>query len=227
MFFSASRYHYHEYAANVEKWNVNGPGKKHSIVDGGRVLKYLPIALVQMPLTLKSPSIGKAPHAPSTFLCPSCWFRNAIYSLRGPIKSRSGFQARRHPPPRRHATTSAPVSPVNAHRELPPPFRELRETLSALQNKAAAYVNAGQLQLALRGVESENPVTRVAGKKPLPVRMIQHGLTQSIVLGLNGHQGASRLTRALLADPLNSEPEWEKQLLIEADGGDGKALLLR
>ncbi|MCJ1464864.1 hypothetical protein MMC07_003479 [Pseudocyphellaria aurata] len=161
-----------------------------------------------MPLTLKSPSIGKG-HAPSTFLCPSCWFRNAINSLRVSVKSRSGFQARWHPPPRRHASTSAPVSPVSAHRELPPPFQELRSTLSALQKQAAAYVNAGQVQLALRGVESENPVTRV------------------VVLGLNGHQGASRLTRVLLADPLSPEPEWEKQLLIEADRGDGKALLLR
>ena len=49
----------------------------------------------------------------------------------------------------------------------------------------------------------------------------------TIVLGINGQQGARRLIRALLADPLSSEPEWEKQLLIEADSADGKAVLIR
>ncbi|MCJ1264789.1 hypothetical protein MMC22_004664 [Lobaria immixta] len=161
-----------------------------------------------MPLTLKSPSIGKA-HASSTFLCPSCRFRNAIHSLHSHIKSRSGFHARRHPPQRRHASTTAPVTAINAHRELPSPFRELRDSLSSLQNKAAVYVNSSQTQLALRGLESANAVTRMA------------------VLGLNGQQGARRLTRALLADPLSSEAEWEKQLLLKADSEDGKALLLR
>lgn len=126
-----------------------------------------------MPLTLKSPSIGKA-HTPSTtFLCPSCRFRNAIYSLRSQIKSRSGFQARRHPPQRRHTSAVAQVTAINAHRELPPPFRELRDSLSSLQTEAAVYVNSSQLQLALRGLESENAVTRVASKTPRPRRMIQ------------------------------------------------------
>lgn len=47
-----------------------------------------------------------------------------------------------------------------------------------------------------------------------------------VVLGLNGQQGARRLTRALLADPLVSEPEWER-ILTEADERDGKAWVLR
>lgn len=45
---------------------------------------------------------------------------------------------------------------------------------------------------------------------------------------MDGHQGARRLARALLADPLSPEPEWEK-LLLEYKGEevDGPALLLR
>lgn len=47
-----------------------------------------------------------------------------------------------------------------------------------------------------------------------------------IVLGINGHRGASRLVRALLADPLAPEAQWEKQLIAAGDE-DGRALVLR
>ena len=45
------------------------------------------------------------------------------------------------------------------------------------------------------------------------------------VLGLNGHNGPRRLARALLADPLALEQQWEKQLT--ADDNDERAILLR
>ena len=51
---------------------------------------------------------------------------------------------------------------------------------------------------------------------------IAHG---RIVLGLSGHNGPRRLARALLADPLASEQQWEKQLT--ADDDDERAILLR
>lgn len=45
---------------------------------------------------------------------------------------------------------------------------------------------------------------------------------------MDGHQGARRLARALLADPLSPELEWEKLLLEhKREEGDGPALLLR
>jgi len=47
-----------------------------------------------------------------------------------------------------------------------------------------------------------------------------------IVLSLDGFQGAQRLARVLLADPLASETPWERRLLKE-DGTDERALLLR
>jgi len=46
------------------------------------------------------------------------------------------------------------------------------------------------------------------------------------VLSLDGFQGARRLARVLLADPLASETPWERRLL-EEEATDGRALLLR
>lgn len=46
-----------------------------------------------------------------------------------------------------------------------------------------------------------------------------------VVLGLNGHNGPRRLARALLADPLTPEQQWERQLT--ADDYDERAILLR
>ena len=47
-----------------------------------------------------------------------------------------------------------------------------------------------------------------------------------IVFEVNGQQGARRLVRALLADPLFPKSEWETQLLFDADE-DGRSLLFR
>lgn len=43
---------------------------------------------------------------------------------------------------------------------------------------------------------------------------------------MQSKEGAARLTRALLADPLAPEPLWEKEL-VDPDHGDGKAIILR
>ena len=51
-------------------------------------------------------------------------------------------------------------------------------------------------------------------------------LNSNLVLGLSGQKGACRLAKVLLADPLASEPEWEKQF-IGLNDGDERALLIR
>lgn len=56
-----------------------------------------------------------------------------------------------------------PVNVVNAKQKIPPPFELLYKELSTLQLEASLYVNPSQLQLALRALESENAVTRIAG----------------------------------------------------------------
>ncbi|KAL9130261.1 MAG: hypothetical protein Q9217_001511 [Psora testacea] len=85
---------------------------------------------------------------------------------------------------------------------------QLYEALAALEHEAGIYTNISQLRLALRGLESENPVTRIA------------------ILGVEDQAGAKRLARALLADPLAKQPPWEKEL-TDSDIHDERALLLR
>jgi hypothetical protein len=56
----------------------------------------------------------------------------------------------------------APVTVVNAVKHIPPAALELHEALENLQREAEMYTSLSQLQLALRGLESENAVTRIA-----------------------------------------------------------------
>lgn len=55
------------------------------------------------------------------------------------------------------------MTAINAQKDIPPAFKKLHASLSALEHEAAVYVDLSQLKLALRGLESENAVTRVAG----------------------------------------------------------------
>lgn len=93
------------------------------------------------------------------YVCPSCHFKNATNRLRRPRKPGPRLSA----PARRPASTITTVTAVNAKIAIPPAFRELHDALSVLQREAAVYTNLSQLQLALRGLESENGVTRIAG----------------------------------------------------------------
>ena len=69
------------------------------------------------------------------------------------------------PAPRvRHASTVTPATVVNAAKVVPSQVRGVYEALEVLQKDAGVYTSLSQLQLALRGLESENPVTRIAGK---------------------------------------------------------------
>ncbi|CAF9914719.1 MAG: hypothetical protein ALECFALPRED_009680 [Alectoria fallacina] len=161
----------------------------------------------------KLPSIGKAVSLVSLssrpFVCPSCRYKQARALSSGPARSKpkGNRKARGTPLQIRSASTTAAVTAVNVRRDVPPRFKDLHESVKALETEAAVYVNISQLHLALRGLESENAVTRIA------------------VLGLNGHSGPRRLARALLADPLAPEQRWENQLT--ADDTDERALLLR
>jgi hypothetical protein len=84
--------------------------------------------------------------------------------------------------------------------------------LSKLNDAAETYVDISRMQLALRGLEAQDAVTRVA------------------VLGVNGQMGARRLVRLLLADPLGKEEGWEREL-VGAGGenvsGSARAVLLK
>ncbi|KAL9100190.1 MAG: hypothetical protein Q9163_004411 [Psora crenata] len=149
------------------------------------------------------------------YICRSCrskqalaqqWPRNPSYrtvGTRGPTSPRGAFYRTS-----RRASTISAATVVNAKPDIPPASRRLHEALTVLEHEAGIYTNISQLRLALRGLESENPVTRVA------------------ILGVEDQAGARRLARALLTDPLAKESPWEKTL-AHIDEKEGRALLLR
>ncbi|KAI4253407.1 MAG: hypothetical protein L6R42_007593, partial [Xanthoria sp. 1 TBL-2021] len=140
----------------------------------------------------------------AAYVCPSCCFRNAINPVRNARRP-----ARRVPvSAQRRASTIASVTAVNAKKDISHAFQPLYEALSTVQREAAVYSNLSQIQLALRGLESENAITRIA------------------VLGGPDGQKTRRLVKTLLADPLLPKQDWEKHLLSQ-DDSDGRALLLR
>ena len=116
-------------------------------------------------MPLNYASIGKTV-SPSTFVCPSCRFRNALSSFKSHKKTQSHFLTRRRLVQYRHAATVSSVTAVGLRGEQPLPFQQLHDSLISLKNEAAVYVNSSQLQLALVGLESKNPITRVAGTRP-------------------------------------------------------------
>ncbi|KAL8635383.1 MAG: hypothetical protein Q9228_007120, partial [Teloschistes exilis] len=164
-------------------------------------------------LTFRKPS--------SAYVCPNCIVRHALRRARQRQVSTHRFQ----PWARRSVSTISSVTAVNVKKDLPPAFRGLYDALGVLQREAAVYANLSQIQLALRGLESENGITRIAGTVEA-FELVKDGLlTVAALGGVDGHQ-SRRLVRVLLADPLTPEPEWEKQL-SGLDDSDGRALLLR
>ncbi|KJX93851.1 hypothetical protein TI39_contig4246g00007 [Zymoseptoria brevis] len=100
-------------------------------------------------------------------------------------------------------------SAINAPSTVPTELRDLHQQLSLLEEKASSYVDLSQLKLALRSLESEDPIVRIA----------------FVGLGEKGYQAARKLVRILCADALGEEAEWEQKLLqVNKDGG---SLLLR
>ena len=95
---------------------------------------------------------------------------------------------------RRHASTLTSSTAINGTKPIPPRYRPLYAALTDVRRTASAQLNLSRLQLALQGLESESPPTRVA------------------VLGLNVSDTARAVVRLLLADALEAEGEWEKQL---------------
>ena len=53
---------------------------------------------------------------------------------------------------------------VNEGKNIPPRFRELYAALNRVGDVAPERVNLSRLQLALRGLEVEEPLVRVAGE---------------------------------------------------------------
>ncbi|EXJ93655.1 hypothetical protein A1O1_02047 [Capronia coronata CBS 617.96] len=137
----------------------------------------------------------------SLFYCPSCTTWRTTKRLSSTLR-------RAMPSNHRDASTLSSNTAVNATRNVPPRYQALYEALAEVRKKASAQVNLSRLQLAIQGLESETPTTRIA------------------VLGLNVQDTARRLVRLLLADALGDEDGWEKELLQSSEDF-GQGLVIR
>ncbi|GAB1195718.1 hypothetical protein BDV32DRAFT_117063 [Aspergillus pseudonomiae] len=161
-----------------------------------------------MPLKLRgslSKSWPRAGDKTAAYYCPSCATRRRTLSTR-----RNGIVSSRLEANRLSFSSSRPIttSSVIHARHVPPRLRELYDALNKIQGVATEQVNISRLQLALRGLESETPIIRIA------------------VLGLNDATAARKLVRLLLADPLNTRESWE-DALDTYDSDPSQGLLIR
>ncbi|KAJ5146215.1 uncharacterized protein N7515_000779 [Penicillium bovifimosum] len=161
----------------------------------------------------------------AVFYCPSCavWLRS--------LSTRADTRRTDKPDSYRRAgraskaiTEFSPrafsTSTVITAKSVPSRFKELHAALEAVKDAGLEQVNLSRLQFALRGLESETPLIRVAG----------HGTNLfslwNIVLGLNDAISARKLVRLLLADPLVPRQSWE-DVLESYDADSSRGLLIR
>ncbi|EFR01009.1 hypothetical protein MGYG_04011 [Nannizzia gypsea CBS 118893] len=132
------------------------------------------------------------------FFCPSC----------SQIRR---FSSRPTSAPRSITTRSASTFPgssiISATKNIPERFQELYKALEELKNTSGNYVDLSRLQLAQRGIETENPLIRIA------------------VFGVGDTQTSARLVRLLLADPLGPKEAWEDQLGSRTSNESGSFLI--
>lgn len=91
--------------------------------------------------------------------------------------------------------------------------QELQAALRNLQKEAGSYINVSRLHLALRGLD------QTPGQETIRIAIL------ALADGGNSLRKAKQLLRAMIADPLKEEEEWERILLKEEPGS--KPLLLK
>lgn len=92
--------------------------------------------------------------ASKRLICTSSW-RHSI--------EQAQTWAGQPPVRRRTASSLASSTAVTTAKAVPANVLELYEALLALKSQAAPYVNLSRVQLALRSLETTNPVVRIAG----------------------------------------------------------------
>ena len=102
------------------------------------------------------------------FYCPSCaTWRRELWTR--PNSGIDRIALSHHPRPLFRPTSTTPVraisttSPASTGKIVPHQFKELYDALSDVKDAALEQVSLSRLQLALRGLESEAPLIRVAG----------------------------------------------------------------
>ncbi len=117
-----------------------------------------------MPPPLLTPRAAIKTKAAELFFCPSC----SIWRLSA---SRPSFpsprtpspQRQRHPISLRRSSTLASSTAINPPTDIPPRYRALHAALNDIKKVAATYISISRLQLALRSLETRDPVVRIAG----------------------------------------------------------------
>ncbi|KAJ5536110.1 hypothetical protein N7513_009296 [Penicillium frequentans] len=174
----------------------------------GHAPQVLATAL-EMPARLRSTlqrSIARPLDSAGIFYCQSCTTWRRALSTRANINKIA--PARRSDRLVSSITSSRPITTSTAVSTVPPRFKELHDALSGIKDATIEQVSVSRLQLALRGLESETPLIRIA------------------VLGLDNAGSARKLVRLLLADPLGPREDWEDTLeAYESDPSQG--LLIR
>ncbi|KAJ5494915.1 hypothetical protein N7539_000031 [Penicillium diatomitis] len=146
------------------------------------------------------------------FFCPSCSTWRRELATRARVKEntaapRRGIYALQNTPaPLHRRFTTSPT--ITAGKYVPAQFKELYDALSEVKDAAIEQVSLSRLSLALRGLESEAPLIRVA------------------VLGLDNAEAARKLVRLLLADPLGPREAWE-DILQSYEADPSRGLLIR
>ncbi|QQK43338.1 DNA methylase, C-5 cytosine-specific, active site [Penicillium digitatum] len=150
----------------------------------------------------------------AVFYCPSCAIWRRTLSTRANTSRRIDLPvtSRRVARAQSTITASAPrtftTTSIITAKSVPPRFKELHAALEGVKDAALEQVNLSRLQFALRGLESETPLVRIA------------------VLGLKDATSARKLVRLLLADPLAPREGWE-DLLDSYDADSSRGLLIR
>lgn len=131
-----------------------------------------------MPSRLRSAlskSLSRPLDTGSAYRCPSCAPRRRTLTTRTGINANVDKVNRARQGSRQNArlleSTSAEKSrsfttspAINPGKTVPSRFKELYDSLSGVNDAAIEQVSISRLQLALRGLESEEPLIRIAGE---------------------------------------------------------------
>lgn len=130
-----------------------------------------PLNSAAMPAKLRNAlqrSLSRPLDNTGVFYCPSCSTWRRTLSTRT-TSSAKIEPARRNahlldtvPTTRTRPFTTSPA--ISAGKTVPPRFKELYDALSGVKDAAIEQVSVSRLSLALRGLESEEPLIRVAGE---------------------------------------------------------------
>ncbi|ROV93638.1 hypothetical protein VMCG_08122 [Cytospora schulzeri] len=133
-----------------------------------------------------SPRSSNTPSTPSTPSTPRRARRKSLATRRNQSTSASAATPAPSPPPPSSSSS---------------PREELQAALQELQKHAANYVNLSRVQLALTSLRQE------AGDETIRLAIL--GLAN----GPDSVRTAKEVVRLLLADPLSSEQQWERELM--------------